>query len=253
MTVSEPNRRVFIGGIGGGIGSAAAKRLSSANWTVGGFGRPSAKWSAYKEDHPEYRLYEADATKSGEVNQAVEAFAGEHGGIDAYIHAVGNVFLKPLHMISDEEWQSVISVNLTSAFNAGRAVLGPMRKNKHGVLVFFSSVAAQAGLSNHEGIAAAKGGIAGLARSISATYASVGIRANAIAPGLVETPATNMLTGSEQARRISERMHPLGRIGTADEVASLAAWLVSEDAAWMTGQVIGMDGGMGSIVPKPRA
>ena len=128
-----------------------------------------------------------------------------------------------------------------------------MRSQKKGVIILFSSVAAQAGLSNHEAIGAAKGGIDGLVKSIAATYASMGLRANAIAPGLVETPATAQLTSSEQTRQISERMHPLGRIGRPAEVASLAAWLVSEEASWMTGQVISLDGGMGPVVPKPRA
>jgi NAD(P)-dependent dehydrogenase (short-subunit alcohol dehydrogenase family) len=117
----------------------------------------------------------------------------------------------------------------------------------------FSSVAAVSGLANHEAIAAAKGGIDGLVKSLAATYASVGIRANAIAPGLVRTKATAALTASEQAVRISEKLHPLGRLGEADEVASLAAWLVSADAGWMTGQTLSLDGGMSAIVPKPRA
>ena len=152
----------------------------------------------------------------------MKSFVAEAGGIDAYVHAVGNVSLKPLHMLSNEDWRAVLAVNLDSAFYAARACIGPMRKQRGGALLFFSSVAARAGLSNHEAIAAAKGGVSGLVTSIASTYAANGIRANAIAPGLVETPATAMLTSNEQALRISERMHPLGRIGRAGEVASLA-------------------------------
>ncbi|NDV60955.1 SDR family oxidoreductase [Puniceicoccales bacterium CK1056] len=253
MTSPSETKRVFIGGISGGIGSAVANVLSSENWTVGGFGRPSDKWSEFTENHPHLKLYSADATDSEAVEQAFKEFSGEVGGVDAYIHAIGSVSLKPLHMLSTSDWEAVLSTNLHSAFYASKAAVNIMRKQKHGVIVLFSSVAAQAGLSNHEAIAAAKGGVEGLVRSISATYSSNGIRANAIAPGLVETPATSALTSNEQARRISERMHPVGRIGNADEVASLAAWLVSDKGSWMTGQVIALDGGMGTIVPKPRA
>jgi NAD(P)-dependent dehydrogenase (short-subunit alcohol dehydrogenase family) len=253
MSDSGQHKRVFIGGIAGGIGSALAKRLSSANWSVGGYGRPSEKWSEFKESHDQYNLYDADGTDPASLKKAVSGFCESAGGIDAYVHAIGSVFLKPLHLISDEEWQTVLACNLNSAFFAAREVITPMRRQKSGTLIFFSSVAAQAGLSNHEAIAAAKGGIDGLVKSIAATYAANGVRANAIAPGLVRTGATSQLTGNEQALRFSERMHPLGRIGEPDEVASLVAWLVSEEASWMTGQTLSLDGGMGTVLPKPRA
>lgn len=254
MTNSEQRQRVFIGGIGGGIGSSVMHDLLSAGATVGGFGRPSEQWASFRESQSEAAdLYDAEATDSEAVSAAISAFVKKHDGLDAYVHAIGNVFLKPLHMIRDEEWDEVIRTNLNSAFYAARAALKPMRKQKSGVLVFFSSVAVQAGIANHEGIAAAKGGVEGLVRSIASTYCSMGIRANAVAPGLVRTGATSGLTGSEQALRISERMHPLGRIGEADEVASLVSWLISPRASWMTGQVIAHDGGMGTVVPKPRA
>lgn len=253
MVEKSKSKRVFIGGISGGIGSSLADRLSSDGWHVGGFGRPSDKWEAFSQAHSDYTLHEADATDPHAVEEAFRRFSEAAGGIEAYVHAIGSVSLKPLHMLSPADWEAVLATNLHSAFYAAKAAVGIMRKQKNGVLVFFSSVAAQAGLSNHEAIAAAKGGVEGLVRSISATYAANGIRANAIAPGLVETPATEALTGNEQARRISERMHPVGRIGTAEEVASLAAWLVSGNGSWMTGQVLSLDGGMGSIVPKPRA
>jgi NAD(P)-dependent dehydrogenase (short-subunit alcohol dehydrogenase family) len=252
MSETPESKRVFIGGIAGGMGSRIADLLSSRGWTVGGFSRPSEGWSAYRDAHPDFHLHDADATDSGAVEEALGSFVKETGGLEAYIHAVGAVSLKPLHMIKDAEWRTFLAQNLDSAFYAARAAIGPMRKQKSGSLVFFSSVAAEAGIANHELVGAAKGGVAGLARSIAATYASAGIRANVIAPGLVETPATKMLTSSEQARRISEKMHPLGRIGDPGELASLAAWLVSEDASWMTAQVLSLDGGMGSIVPKPR-
>ncbi len=253
MNPNNKVSRIFIGGIAGGIGSALAQRLTEEGDTVGGFARPSDKLTEFRKEHPDLDVTEADATDADAVKKAIEAFAEQNNGIDGYVHAVGNVFLKPLHMIKDEEWEQTLATNLTSAFYAARAAVGKMRRQKHGSLVFFSSVAAVSGLANHEAIAAAKGGISGLTQSIAATYAANGLRANAIAPGLVETAATSSLTANNDARKFSERMHPLGRLGQPEELAALARFLLSEEAAWITGQVYSVDGGMGSIVPKPRA
>ena len=246
-------KRIFIGGIAGGIGSAVAQRMRQSGMLVGGFGRESGSWETFSEKNSDLDLYVGDANDGREVDQIVDDFSGKYGGLDAYVHAIGSVHLMPLHMISDEEWYRVMRTNLDSAFFAARAAVKAMRRNKGGTIIFLSSVAALSGLSNHEAIAAAKGGVIGLSRSIAATYAPYGIRSNTVAPGLVDTPATRTITRSEQALKISERMHPLGRIGKSGEVASLIGWLLSEEASWVTGQNFSIDGGMGALTPKVRA
>ena len=122
-----------------------------------------------------------------------------------------------------------------------------------GTCLFFSTAAAQTGIANHEAIAAAKGGIEAMVRSAAATYAPRGIRINAIAPSLTDTPLAKPIISSEQALQISKRMHPLGDIAHSGDVASLADWLPSESARFVTGQVFVIDGGLSTIVPKPRA
>lgn len=214
--------------------------------------RTAQQQEKLRQQHPDWQVYVADATDAEAVAGAIKSYVDAVGGMDAYVHAVGSVFLKPLHLTRIEEWHTVMQTNLHSAFYAAKAAIEPMRRQKSGAMLFFSSVAAVSGLANHEAIAAAKGGISALVRAIAATYASNGIRANAIAPGLVQTPATAMLTGSEQAKAISEKLHPLGRLGRAEEMAALAAWLISAEASWLTGQTISADGGMSAIVPKPR-
>lgn len=250
---SVSGKRVFISGIAGGVGEALATRLQSAGCHVGGAGRASPRLDAFRDRHPGMPVQEADFTSSSEAMAAVERFAAEAGGLDGYVHAVGSIFLKPLHLTKDEEWEAVLATNLTSAFYGCRAALGPMRGQKSGSLVLFSSVAGRIGLGNHEAIAAAKGGIEAMVRALAATNASLGVRVNAIAPGLVDTPAAALMTSNPAMRQMSERMHPLGRIGTAAEVAALGEWLLSDEASWMTGQVVSLDGGMGTILPKPRA
>ncbi len=116
-----------------------------------------------------------------------------------------------------------------------------------------SSAAARVGLANHEAIAAAKAGIEGLVRSAAATYGPAGLRVNAVAPGLTRTPLTERITSNDAAAEASRAMHVLGRLGEPQDVASAIAWLLDPDQSWVTGQVIGVDGGLGAVRAQPRA
>ena len=116
-----------------------------------------------------------------------------------------------------------------------------------GSIVLVSSVAARVGLANHEAIAAAKAGIIGLALSAAASYAERGIRVNCVAPGLVRTPLTARLIANESSLKASVAMHPLGRIGEPSEVAAAMAWLLDPKQSWITGQVLGIDGGLATL------
>ena len=119
-----------------------------------------------------------------------------------------------------------------------------------GSVVLASTVATRIGLANHEAIAAAKGGVNGLVLAAAASYAGRNIRVNAVAPGLVRTPLAAKLTGSEMALKASTALHPLGRIGEPADVASVIALLLDPASSWITGQVIGIDGGLGSVRGK---
>jgi NAD(P)-dependent dehydrogenase (short-subunit alcohol dehydrogenase family) len=116
-----------------------------------------------------------------------------------------------------------------------------------GSIVLASTVAATIGLTNHEAIAAAKGAVNGLVLSAAATYAPRNIRVNAVAPGLVKTPLASRITSSEPALKASTAMHPLGRVGEPDDVAACVAWLLDPATTWVTGQIIGIDGGLGRV------
>lgn len=244
--MSASSRGVLIFGAYGGVGAAVARRLSAADVTIALSGRDPDRLAALAEELGATAV-PADAAAFTEVEGAVQRAAEELGSLSGVVNCVGSVLLKPAHLTRPEEFDETIRTNLTSAFAVLRASVRPMIRSGGGSIVLVSTAAAQIGLPNHEAIAAAKGGIDALARSAAATYGKRGIRVNVVSPGLVETPLTERITSSEAARASSEAMHALGRIGTPDDVASAVTWLLSEEASWITGQTLGVDGGLGRV------
>ncbi|MDX2082929.1 MAG: SDR family oxidoreductase [Rickettsiales bacterium] len=170
------------------------------------------------------------------------------GNVDGAVNFAGSVILKPAHLTSFDEYQKTIAANLTTSFSMVRAAAKNMKNG--GSVVLISSAAAMQGISNHEAIAAAKGGIISLAKSAAATYAAQNLRFNVVAPGLTATKMTKKITESESALKFSTAMHALNRIGKAEDVAAIVEFLLSENASFITGQVIGVDGGLSNLQPK---
>lgn len=242
----------LIGGITGGIGSELAVKLGAEGDCVSGYARKAADGDTFSPQD-EVMLKTCDATDPKALETVINEFQKDLGSIDSYTHAIGSIYLRPAHLTPVEDWLQTIQTNLNSAFYALRSVTKIMAKQGYGSCLFFSTAAAQTGIANHEAIAAAKGGIEAMVRAAAASYASRGLRINAIAPSLTDTPLSQAIVGSEQALEISKRMHPAGAIGEASDVASLAAWLHSDQAKFVTGQTFVIDGGISKIVPKPKA
>lgn len=186
-----------------------------------------------------------DATKLEEFEQAVSSV----GPIAGIVNCAGSILLKPAHLVTEHEWRQTIETNLTTAFATVRAGAKSLMA-QGGSIVLCSTAAARTGMANHEAIAAAKGGVIGLTLSAAATYALRNIRVNCVAPGLVDTPLAARITSNEGALKVSTGMHALGRIGKPEDVASGIGWLLDPANDWVTGQVIGIDGGLGSIRPR---
>lgn len=239
------NPHLILFGASGGIASALRKRLESANWQITAVSRHPDQVSG---PGSRTRVFEADATTESGVKAAF-AFAESEAGIPtAAVNCLGNVFLKPVHRTSPAEFSEVMKLHVFSSFLILREACGRMKPG--GSIALISSVAVQTGLPNHESIAAAKGAVEGLIRSAAATYAGKGIRVNGVAPGLTETPATAALCQGP-ARQISEKMHPLGRIGQPEDVASALAWLLDPEQSWVSGQILHVDGGLGQLRKLP--
>ncbi len=241
-------KTALITGANGGIGSALARQLASAGTQLVLAGRNQPALFALASELGA-RAIIADFTQPEQVADCVTQALAELGTIEAAAHCIGSILLKPAHLTSVQDWQSTMDTNLNSAFyllsNLGR----PMGKSG-GSIAFVTSVAAEKGLSNHEAIAAAKAGLTGLTRSAAATYAKNQLRVNCVAPGLTDTPLAAPITGNEAARKFSEAMHPLGRLGTAAEIANALFFLLSPDNTWITGQSLSVDGGLASLQTK---
>jgi len=235
---------------GSAIGASVARRLAANGATLVLAVRDPSRVEALAADL-KGQVVQADATSFEDVERCARDAAALTGRLDGVLNCAGSIFLKPAHLTTADELSQVLTTNLVSAFATVRAAALVMRQSG-GSIVLMSSAAAQIGLPNHEAIAAAKAGVIGLMRSAAATYASAGVRVNAVAPGLVETPLSLGITTNEAALKASIAMHPLGRIGTPEDIAGAVCWLMGPDSSWVTGQVIGVDGGLAELKGRVR-
>ena len=192
-----------------------------------------------------------DATNFEAVDQTFATVSSALGSVDGVVCCAGSLLLKPAHLTSWDEYTSTMQANLTTNF----AVVRSAGRHMHGTggsVVLISSAAALQGIANHEAIAAAKGGVISLARSAAATYASANIRFNVVAPGLVATKMTMKLTQNELGRKTSEAMHALRRLGTVEEIAAAVTFLLDLNNSWITGQVLAVDGGLSTLMPRMK-
>ena len=186
--------------------------------------------------------HRGDVTDSSAANALIAAALEAFGRIDILVNSAGITRDDLLMRMTDQAWQDVLQTNLSGAFYATRAVLRPMLRARKGRIVNISSVAGQAGNAGQANYSAAKAGLIGLTKATAREVASRGITCNAVAPGFVLTEMTRVLPESIQEGIRSAT--PMGRFGTAEEIADVVVFLCSDEAAYVTGQVVGVDGGL---------
>jgi len=234
---------LVIFGASSGIAGSLVNSLKQAGHSLFLVGRSGQKLSQFGEQGFETCICNFESFD--EAENAMAQAKEKLGSIDGVVNCAGSLILRPAHLVSREQWDETIMNNLTTAFSVVRAATKYMDS---GSIVLCSTAAVRIGIKNHEVIAAAKGGVEGLVRAAAASYARKGIRVNGVAPGLTRTPLSERIVGNEASLKASEDMHALGRIGESEEVASAIEFLLNKKQSWVTGQILGVDGGLSSVL-----
>ena len=238
-------KNFIIFGGSGGIGSALARRVAARGDLVHLVGRNADRLSALAAELGG-TFAVADVIDRAQVEAAVMAAGAEIAGL---AYAVGSITLKPLARLTDDDALLDFQLNALGAFRAIQAALPALKAHDGASILLFSSVAVAQGFPAHATIGMAKGAVEGLTLSLAAELAPR-IRVNCVAPSLTKTPLASALTSNEQMATAIASLHALQRLGEADDVAGLGAFLMSPEASWITGQIIGVDGGRSTLRTK---
>ena len=239
-------KKALITGASGRIGGEIAKTLNEAGAKVAISGTRLESLKALSDTlsyNPQ--IFQCNLSDSTAIEDLLKNSAEKMGGIDILVNNAGitrdNLFMR----MSDEEWQTVLDINLTATMKLCKGVMRGMMKNRWGRIINISSVVGSTGNPGQANYAASKAGMVGMSKSLALEVASRGITVNIIAPGFIETPMTNKLN-EDQKNNIMAQI-PMGRMGTATEIASAALYLASSEASYLTGATLHINGGMAMV------
>lgn len=242
-------KRVIVYGGTGGIGAATARALRGRGYALHLAARDEGRLKALASELGETTVTAGDVCDPGFFPRAT-AEAGE--ALDGLVYAVGTINLKPLAKLTMADAETDFRINALGAFLAVQAAAKALKAGAGEAgagVVLFSTVAVAQGFANHASVAMAKGAVEGLALSLAAEL-SPQVRVNVVAPSLTRTPLAAAITASETLASGIAAMHALQRLGTPEDIANAAAFLVSEEAGWITGQILGVDGGRSALRTK---
>lgn len=235
-------KNILIIGASSGIGHALALSLQGQGATLFTAGRRQPEGITSTHMHWDVTQTERGTAAADALNQLPDTLHG-------LVYAPGTINLKPFQRLQPADYQADLQVNVLGAIAAIHATLAALKKSKGASIVLFSTVAAKLGMGLHSSVSVAKSAVEGLTKSLAAEFAPYNVRVNAIAPSLTDTPLAEGqgLLGTPEKRDAANKRHPLNRVGTPEDIAGMAAYLLGDQASWITGQIIGIDGGMGSL------
>ncbi len=230
-------RNIVIVGAGKGIGLATASLLHQQDhlYTI-------SRTPTLELDSLNTQYHQLDVSRDS-LDQLSDLPEVIHG----LVYCPGSINLKPFNRLTVDDFTKDFHQNVLGAVLLIQKLLPNLKKANGASIVLFSTVAAKLGMPFHASIAASKAAVEGLAKSLAAEFAAFKIRVNVIAPSLTDTPLAGVLLNSDEKKEAAGKRHPLQRVGTADEMGKMVVFLLSENSSWTTGQIIGVDGGLGSL------
>ena len=239
-------KTALVTGATGGLGAEIAKALHAQGTTVALSGTRENVLNDLKDQLGERaHVVPANLSDSEAVEKLIPAAIEAMGGVDILINNAGITRDNIAMRMKDEEWASVIDVNLTAAFRLARACMRSMMKKRHGRIIGITSIVGVTGNAGQVNYAAAKAGMIGMTKSLAQELASRGITANCIAPGFIESPMTDALNDKQKESILANV--PAGKLGTGADIAAAAVYLASDEASYVTGQTLHINGGMAMI------
>lgn len=225
------DKNIVVVGGNSGIGKTLIQKLQNSGANVFAFARNS---------NSDFNTIEWDVTEDlPDLSSLPEVIHG-------LVYLPGTINLKPFHRLKLQDFQDDLNINLLGAIKITQALINNLKKAEPASLVYVSTVATKLGMPFHSSVAVSKSAIEGLAKSIAAEYAPK-IRANVVAPSLTDTPLAERLLSTDEKRAASDQRHPLKRVGKTEDISNAIYYFLSDDSSWVTGQVLGVDGGMGSV------
>tara|TARA_Y100000590_G_scaffold415439_1_gene513208 strand:- start:316 stop:1050 length:735 start_codon:yes stop_codon:yes gene_type:complete len=240
--ISFKNKKILITGASGGIGKELVKKFISLGGSVLGTGTKTEKLDSLKKDYPNIKVKKFDMSEQSRIEEFIDNVSLELGGLDILINNAGmNVDNLSLRM-KDEDWKKVIDINLTSTFLLSKNAIKKMLKNKFGRIVNITSVVGHTGNLGQANYSASKSGIIGMSKSLAIEYAKKNITINCVSPGFIHSDMTMNI--AEKVKLYLTSRIPMGRLGTGEDVSNCVAFLSSNEASYITGETIHVNGGM---------
>ena len=240
--INFKNKKILVTGASGGIGSEIVKKFVSLGGEVLGTGTKAEKLDLIKKQYQNIKVKKFDISEHSRIEEFIDDVVLELGGLDVLINNAGtNVDNLSLRM-KEEEWKKVIDINLTSTFLLAKHAIKKMLKNKFGRVVNITSVVGHTGNLGQSNYAAAKSGIIGMSKSLALEYAKKNITINCVSPGFIVSDMTMNI--AEKVRIYLTSKIPMGKLGTGEDVSNCVAFLSSDQASYVTGETIHVNGGM---------
>ena len=240
--INFKGKKILITGATGGIGYALVKKFLSLDGTVLATGTNSEKLDSLKKEFPNLNVLKFDISDHPKVEEFIENVTSQMTGLDVLVNNAGITMDNLSLRMKDEEWRKVIDINLSSTFYLCKYAIKKMLKNKYGRIVNISSVVGHTGNLGQANYAASKSGIIGMTKSLAIEYAKKNITLNCVSPGFIQSKMTDNINESVKAT-LTSRI-PMSRLGNAEDVANSVAFLSSEQASYITGETIHVNGGM---------